>query len=382
MSTATEKKHRIYFENLDALRFFAFLGVFLNHSFHTTTAAVKESSIHQFVSELFINAELGVNFFFVLSGFLITFLLLNEQQLKGKIHIGYFYMRRFLRIWPLYFASVFFGFVIFPYLKSLLGQVPTETASPFLYITFLPNFDTLYNGSPDASMLGVLWSVGIEEQFYLIWPLLLFFLPLRFYPYLFSIILLFSFGFRYLHPDPVTLKYHTFSAISDMCVGGFVAYGIYMSERFKKWIEQLPKNTIALFYFIGVVLYFGRSTFFQEVWPLSMAFERLIFSGFFAFVVLEQCYAKHSLFKAGNNRFTTYWGVRSYGLYCLHFIGILIGLQISTRIGMNSQLYGVLIFDTLLTFILSLCIAWFSYRFLERPFMQLKKRFAYIVKGE
>src|SRR5205085_9627779 len=115
---------------------------------------------------LFGNGNLGVNFFFVLSGFLITYLLIEEKKLTGKIHIGNFWIRRILRIWPLYFACVFIGFVLFPFAKHMAGGTSAETADPWYYLAFINNFDYIKKGLPDSPGLGVLWSVAIEEQFY------------------------------------------------------------------------------------------------------------------------------------------------------------------------------------------------------------------------
>jgi len=103
---------KVYFDNLDGLRFFCFLAVFLFHSFHTDLPTVKQHWLYSFFKfELFGNGFLGVNFFFVLSGFLITYLLIKEKTRNRFIHIGNFWVRRILRIWPLYFACVIYGFL-------------------------------------------------------------------------------------------------------------------------------------------------------------------------------------------------------------------------------------------------------------------------------
>jgi peptidoglycan/LPS O-acetylase OafA/YrhL len=165
---------KVYFENLDGLRFLCFLSVFFFHSFHTDYASIQSSNLYHFIRrDLFGNGNLGVNFFFVLSGFLITYLLIEEKRLNGQIDIKKFWIRRILRIWPLFYFCVVFGFYIFPFLKTAFGQHPNETASIGYYLTFTNNFDFIKKGLPDASILGVLWSVAIEEQFYFVWPIVL-----------------------------------------------------------------------------------------------------------------------------------------------------------------------------------------------------------------
>ncbi|GIV43810.1 MAG: hypothetical protein KatS3mg035_0933 [Bacteroidia bacterium] len=105
---------KIYFENLDGLRFLCFLSVFFFHSFHTDFDYIKTNYIYHFIKrDLFGNGNLGVNFFFVLSGFLITYLLIEEKKLNGKINILKFWIRRILRIWPLFYLCVIIGFFHF-----------------------------------------------------------------------------------------------------------------------------------------------------------------------------------------------------------------------------------------------------------------------------
>ncbi|MBK8471912.1 MAG: acyltransferase [Sphingobacteriales bacterium] len=99
---------------------------------------------------------------------MITYLLIAEKQLNHQIDVPRFWLRRILRIWPLYYCCVLFGFYAFPMLKTLLGQTPNETATVGYYLAFLSNFDLIAQGLPDASILGVLWSVAVEEQFYLL----------------------------------------------------------------------------------------------------------------------------------------------------------------------------------------------------------------------
>lgn len=167
--------NKIYYKNLQGLRFLCFLSVFFYHSFCTNYNNIKNSNTYLFVIRFFENGNLGVNVFFVLSGFLITSLLIEEKKHNSKISIFKFWMRRILRIWPLYFICVFFGFYIFPLIKLAFGVIPNESATLLHYLTFTNNFEIIKKGLPDASILGVLWSIAIEEQFYLIWPFIFYF---------------------------------------------------------------------------------------------------------------------------------------------------------------------------------------------------------------
>ncbi|MES1222292.1 MAG: acyltransferase, partial [Bacteroidota bacterium] len=156
------EQKKIFFPNLDGLRFFCFLSVFLFHTWSLVYAGTNiTSGIH-----LFENGNLGVNFFFVLSGYLITYLLIAEKNANGVVNIPKFWMRRILRIWPLYFLCVFLGFVAIPYVLQLAGKPQPPTASAISYITFTSNFDYIKHGYPGSTVLEVLWSIAVEEQFY------------------------------------------------------------------------------------------------------------------------------------------------------------------------------------------------------------------------
>ena len=317
---------------------------------------------------------MGVNFFFVLSGFLITYLLIHEKETHLKINIRYFYIRRILRIWPLYYAALLIGFVGFPLLKQSMGLVPTETANPYLYAFFLGNFSDMWNGLPDASILGVLWSVSIEEQFYLFWPLLLSFLPQRHYLQMFVLLIVGSLVFRSFHYDDyMVMYYHTFSVISDMCMGGIIAYCSFYLPAFRAYFEKMPTWQIAVIYVLGfAAIIFEKSLF---TLPFLQIVSRVLYSFFFAFILLEQNYARNSFFKMKNWKRITRWGQMTYGLYCLHFVGILAALVISKKMAWEGSIAGVLVIETVLAFGITWVVAWVSYRFFEKPFLRLKRRF-------
>ena len=366
-----------YFENLDGLRFFCFLFVFFFHSFHTEIPAIKDSPVYHFFKvTIFGNGFLGVNFFFVLSGFLITYLLIKEKRNNNRIQVGRFWMRRILRIWPLYFACVFYGFVIFPYTKTLAGTAPYETANAWYYIGFISNFDYIQKGLPDAPGLGVLWSVAIEEQFYLAWPVILSLFPLKRFWIPLVCILGGSLVFRALNDVPRLHEMHTLSCIGDMALGGLGAWLILENASFKSRIANLPRWFILLIYLAFVFVFLFRDELLLSSYWLRV-FERLILSAIILLIILEQCFANYSFYKMGNFRVVTRLGVVTYGLYCLHFIIISLVVGLTKKLGFNTEVWQVVFLETLLSLLITVGISLLSYRFFEAPFLRLKEKFSF-----
>jgi peptidoglycan/LPS O-acetylase OafA/YrhL len=146
---------------LDAVRGLAILVVMVHNS------SLKYPFLHS--QQLFANGWMGVDLFFVLSGFLITGILVDTKQPEG--YFKNFYVRRCLRIWPLYYSLIFFMFVVVRLLNPSEARTVIQQSSPWwAYPLFLQNFliPVPTNG---AGPLGVTWSLAIEERFYLIWPL-------------------------------------------------------------------------------------------------------------------------------------------------------------------------------------------------------------------
>ena len=373
----TGKKEKIFFPNLDGLRFLSFFSVYLFHiwilMFDRYSLAGTMPRIVRF---FFQNGEIGVNFFFVLSGFLITYLLIQEKKLTGKIHVGNFYVRRILRIWPLFYVCILFGFVLYPLLKKVIGGELFIVAHPWTYFVFLNNFDFLKNGAP--AIISVLWSVAIEEQFYLFWPLLLALFPVKNYKLLLYSIIFGSFIFRCFYFDNErVLQFHTLAVIGDMALGGLFAYYIIFSETFKQKIASLNRLVIACIYTFAIILFLFR----KEIFPGSlMVLERIVIAIVFGLIILEQNFSKNSFFKMSSLKFISKWGIYTYGLYCIHVIAIIFVEIAFKKANLNMQSPFVLFLLAVLAFIVCMVLAFISYNFFEKRFLRLKDKFAFIVK--
>ena len=365
-----------YFENLDALRFLAAFAVFAFHFFREASSLFEfnsQSTTYKIVNLFISKGSLGVNFFFVLSGFLITYLILWERQQTGRFKVFHFLIRRTLRIWPLYFFIIILGFIVFP---LILNGYQTSH-SGWYYAFFLANFDEINVGLSDPiNFLTAPWSVAVEEQFYLFWGVLLFVLH-QFKAFKIEIVLvvllvisiLFSFIFK---ESPRILYYHTFSVMSNIVIGSALAL-FYFQE--KQWLIKLKKIKswkIGIIYLIGVLIILAKNKIFIGN---LVVFEQSVISLFFAFIILDQIFLKYSFLKIGRISTFTFLGRISYGLYMYHLVVmyLITYFLADTLLSFhnNISLLTFLLLSVLGTFVIS----HFSFLFFEKPFLTLKTKF-------
>jgi len=343
----TEMRQKI--PQLDAVRGLAILVVMMHN--------ISPKYPVFYSQKLFSNGWMGVDLFFVLSGFLITGILVDTKTSEG--YFKNFYVRRCLRIWPLYFSLLFFMFVLMPLLSSSEAHKIAETASPWwAYPLFLQNF-LIGISTNAAGPLGVTWSLAIEEQFYLVWPLIVRFcsstllLGMAVTEMCLSPVLRF-----YLLLHHVNLYTNVFSRLDGLMAGAILAL-IVRSNNFEP--SKFLKRAWACLVFAA---------------PLAFVTEligaRWIVFSFTA--IASAAFIYLSLFSPGKwlqsvmtSRFLTYTGTISYGLYLLHKIPI--GMVQALHLDQHPSLPLPIILVS------SYIIAAASWNLLEMPFLKLKRFF-------
>lgn len=374
------KKNRInYFDNLDALRFFAFFMVFLRHYFDFSFYQ-PSSEVETFLLEKFtMNGRLGVNLFFVLSGFLITYLLLKEIENTGTINIRFFYYRRILRIWPLYILIVALHFFIIPLLTNQFSIVDIKEHIIY-YCLFLNNFDILNTGfvGIDNDGLSILWSIAVEEQFYLIWPVLFTIINKKYYNYLFLAVIIFSLVFRVVYvSNKYVIYFHTLSVMSDLAVGGILAYNFIYGNKFMQYLQKIKKGSIAIVYiFIFIAIIFHAE--WSQLNNATKVLERLVMSFLFSFVIAEQCFSNNSIFKLGSLKAVSKLGVISYGLYCLHLLSISVVQKLNSIFHINQANSFVFYSELFVSLLLTVILSYLSYNYFEKLFLKFKHNYSTI----
>ncbi|MEP1094610.1 MAG: acyltransferase [Cyclobacteriaceae bacterium] len=361
-------REKTYFENLDGLRAIAALAVMLYHI--TSYLPFPDTRLGSYLKcYLGFNGSggyLGVVFFFVLSGFLITYLLLEERENSGRINLGAFYMRRLLRIWPLYYLSLLVGFYFYP----LFDHTHVETANLYYYLLFAANFDHVWNGTATLGILGVQWSVAVEEQFYLLWPLL--FLIKRSWVQctLFILVTVFSEIF-YLNQSEWEMGYfHFFAAIRFLSFGAVAGYIAFYRSHWINWVfMNIPKQVSFVIYGLAVSFLFMRKTWIYHD-LVSLLVIDIVVLFFFTYVILEQCYSNKSVFKMNKSKVLEWIGKRSYGVYLMHMMSLYFAVKAMEWFGF----YDFFLAATS-TVVLTLLGSHLSFVYFESYFLRLKRRF-------
>jgi peptidoglycan/LPS O-acetylase OafA/YrhL len=360
--------HRFYQPELDGLRFYAFLGVFVSHILPSEASFYQ--GLHLPMPWLWgatVKAgAAGVDLFFALSAFLITSLLLKEREETGDISLKHFYLRRILRIWPLYFLVIGLGIV----LSHTMANQHLQWYYVAGYLLFAGNWVHAVFGRPE-SIAFPLWTVSIEEQFYLIWPLLVKTLQRR--GLIVSGIVLFLLA-------TVCRIGFVLAGIS----GGYIYYGstarcdsIALGILIALFADRLPKLTSTARLLLvsgGLVGWIVSSAWLtDQPGPINMREVpgRLIIA-LAAGAMLYGCLYSRSKLLTGA------WLVRlgkvSYGLYLLHLTGLLIAKSVLHPVSGSALLAAKAV-----GFVLTLLLAFASYRWVESPFLRMKDRFARVL---
>lgn len=373
----TENSQRIYFKNLDILRFMAAYMIVLLHCFFgwqirfgnpkILVNSLSPPSIEKF-ELLMHNFSFGVDIFFIVSGFLLTYLLLAEKEKAGKVDVLKFYIRRAFRIWPLYFFMIL--------LAPILSYFLYEQSPTYIYhFLFAGNFDLIENG-PKSVATNHLWSICIEEHFYVFCPLIIGFIPMRKLPQTLLGIILVSIifrGFFLSHTSDYGMSYyvHTLSRIDVLALGGLFGYFYY--HRKIKFNHPLPVRLII--YSIFLLIFFNVN-YVESGHFLIDTMKKYLFILPFSYWLGNFLFHKKALFSVDRPNIFHLFGKVSYGIYMFNPVIIFLVIFFFEKYGYQNYLYFLIAVHVLLAI-----SAFLSYRFLELPFLSLKEKYAVIKSG-
>lgn len=348
----------IHFKGLNALRFFAAFAIIIYHS-----TLNFQDNYPKSIKMLLHNLPLGVDLFFIISGFLIVYLLIVEREKENSISLVKFYTRRILRIFPLYYLIIAIAWFQFHETN------PEIDFTKYLY--FAGNFWMIETDKWTVAILNPLWSLCIEEHFYLVIPFLITLIPLDKLKYLFFSIIAVSIFYRaYItfsqEINWMSIYAHTLSRCDLIAAGGLIAYYHH---------KQKINLNIKGIYLAGAVIYLllimsivdnadftgiNNATFKKYLFAIPLVF---IFCG----VVFNNNQNK-VLNMITENKLINYLGKISFGLYMYHSP---IGEYLLKYPTINNSMWLKLISISILT----IAISSLSYEIFEKQILKLKSKF-------
>jgi peptidoglycan/LPS O-acetylase OafA/YrhL len=379
-------KSRTYFPGLDALRFLAAVAVLVSHI--EQFKQVEGLAGFLYISPMLRLGVEGVVFFFVLSGFLITYLLLTEENRTGAIQVRRFYVKRMLRIWPLYYVVVAWSFLVLNHLVTFADYndrlFDNFGALAALFVFMLPNIALLQFGP----VLGAsqAWSIGVEEQFYLIWPLLVRWFKRR----LPAVLLLIAVGkpavmyliAMQLFSSPTMARLQaagTFDfwvqiyltakilSIEAMAWGGLAAWVIVHNEQSILRVLYAPAAQWGALFGLGI--WIGSPVTHDAINVLAIIPASILYA-----ILIANVASNPSSVVTLRWRWMNALGRVSYGIYMWHASAIVLILASLRGTGWagDGWAYNLIMYPGAIG--LTLLASLVSYQFLERPFLRWKEK--------
>lgn len=359
------------------MRFFAAYLVVLHHAEQIRR---KAGLAHLKDYSLFNNGGLAVSFFFVLSGFLITYLLLREQAQTGSVQIKAFYMRRVLRIWPLYYLLVLLGLVVVPALGQLglvAYSLPFAPGEVWYYYVFFAPF--LVNLLYPPTFLDPLWSIGVEELFYLFWAPLVRLLG-GWLPQLCIAVVAAKVAWLLAAPPGFWLELARSLQFEAMAIGALAAWWLYYREAplGQLYVFRPAGQMLLLALVLARICLHGwlvgnssaYAAFATNAWG-----QPLVLSALFAWLILNVSANPATLMPLRSGALA-YLGRISYGIYMYHMLVVFVLVQVGKKyLAAMPAGVGTIVFYAVASAGV-VGVAALSKRMLEDPILRLRKYWA------
>jgi peptidoglycan/LPS O-acetylase OafA/YrhL len=379
-----------YLPALDGLRGLAILLVMQYHFWGLAFGLIAREptlEIDRFATKLFGMGWSGVDLFFVLSGFLITGILYDAK--RSGFFFRNFYARRFLRIFPLYYAFLAFAVFILPNFDRLAG--PGQTAqlhdAQAWYWSYTVNIgSSIHQLQANTPLVySQFWSLAVEEQFYLLWPMLIFVFSRRTMMILCGALVIGALALRIVFVQPMSADVFTRAApysllpsrVDTLALGALLALAVrggYDLLRFRTHALAVGAASSAVLAALFIAQG-GLSALNRWVQTIGLSAFALLYAALLLLVLT-------SLSGAPLNRIFTHFTLRSLGRYsyAIYVFHLLVAFEVTAQVNRSDQVRTVLgsqiplnVLFSLICSVLSIAAAWLSWHLFEKQVLKLKR---------
>ena len=365
LSVSVKKNDKVqnYFPAIDGLRGIACLIVVFTHNFGFTN--------------FFFFGWIGVDLFFVISGFLITRVLLQTKDQPN--YFRNFYLKRILRIFPLYYLTLAFFFFVAPIIKNFPADIEPYVKNQGWFWLYLQNWLLIFKYPDGSTIIQHFWSLAVEEQFYLIWPCIVLLLKKPKSLLIFAGVLLLTViatRFTLWNLKIRDLNYmglYTFTRIDGICVGSMLAILHQMKSKF--FDNYFPAIVLSLAGLNFIFYFFNKPS--QFTYPYLAIVGYTTFAVLFALLIHEIVQQKNKILEVFlENRLLRFIGKISYSLYVFHWPVYLIfyhSFEAQFRKMISGSENMIALITSIALTITGILVSIVTYYGIEKHFLKLKK---------
>ncbi|MBK9193185.1 MAG: acyltransferase [Crocinitomicaceae bacterium] len=365
------KSKRLHFKDIDAMRFFAFLPVYV-YTILFLTRTENEGFHHELTMIFSFIKTSSLDFFFFTSAFLLTSLGLREYKYNQNFYLKGYLLRKIIRLGPLILIGLAFVFIVHPWILKILKLNAINAPASTGFFTFQQSYLDAFT-KEQFVYIAVIWSAMTFLLFSLLWGFVLKFFK-KSLPGIFIGLMIAGFAMRILtHYLELSIDFNILAFGIPIGFGGLLAKWVREENPVLNKIKTIPKKYVTPIYITGICIITGGYVISENF--ILVGLMPAFTCAFFGFLILDQTFGKNAPVKFRNNKVFSHLGKISYGLLVYQsMVNVLIVIGIDS-LDFEISSASVKIAFALVGFVFSWIIADISYNFVEKPLHRLSREF-------
>ena len=376
MKRLIKKSH---FDNVNAMRFLAFLAIFSAHALITYNQQIKVSTLYSDLRQFTANInDAAYSLLFILTAFLNTWSIFEERFIYKKMNVLRFYMRRIFSVLPLYFVAFLLGNYIAPILAGSVNMPTWEKIAEWKYLLFIFNFGYQESWNPLLGFTGNMWSIAVSIQFLIVWPFLMD-LFRRNETIMYGFLMVVFAGFTWFTGGDPAYKFNSLNFLPEFIAGSFVAYISFFKYPSYNRLKENTRRTIGTVYLLFIVFIVMRNKILLQFGDVPQfviqLVEKLLIATTLAYFLFEQNFSSNSVLKMAKLKFMTFPGKIIQSLYTYMPLGILVGFITTAFLVDEDSIASTALLRPFIALFVTFAFSIFSHEYFEKKFLRRKKNY-------